>query len=87
MRKVRLNFYVKYIFTGILCTLLFTTATTGCSNNGVTTPETPEYYPDPFVTDRVVTVRIVMKEEDWNYCMENPLEEKYVTSTIGSRQT
>ncbi len=77
MIEIRNNFYVKYILTGILCSLLFTTFTTGCGNDA-TTPETPENYPDPFVTDRVVTVRIVMKEEDWNYCMENPLEEEYV---------
>lgn len=77
MKKIRNNFYVKYILAGILCPLLFTTFTTGCGNDA-TTPETPENYPDPFVTDRIVTVRIVMKEEDWNYCMENALEEEYV---------
>ncbi len=33
---------------------------------------------DAFVTDRVVEVRIVMAEEDWNSCLQNAKEENYV---------
>ncbi len=33
---------------------------------------------DAFVTDRVVEVRIVMAEEDWDSCLQNALEENYV---------
>jgi spore coat protein CotH len=33
---------------------------------------------DPFVTDRVVTVRIVMAEEDWTACQTDALAEEYV---------
>jgi spore coat protein CotH len=32
----------------------------------------------PFVTDRIATVRIVMEEKDWSFCMENAFEEEYV---------
>ena len=33
---------------------------------------------DAFVTDRVVEVRIVMAEEDWNSCLQDAEEENYV---------
>ena len=33
---------------------------------------------DPFVDDRVATVRLVMEEEDWSYCREHAFEERYV---------
>jgi hypothetical protein len=35
----------------------------------------PEF---PFVTDRIATVRLVMEEEDWTFCMEHAFEESYV---------
>ena len=34
--------------------------------------------PEPFITDRVVTVRIVMSEEDWTTCQLNAQAEQYV---------
>ena len=33
---------------------------------------------DPFVDDRVATVRIVMEEENWQFCLEHAFEERYV---------
>jgi hypothetical protein len=32
----------------------------------------------PFYTDRVATVRIVMEEEDWSFCLTHAFEEQYV---------
>jgi len=34
--------------------------------------------PEPFITDRVVEVRIVMSDEDWETCQLDALEEEYV---------
>ena len=36
----------------------------------------------PFYQDRVVTVRFVMPEEDWNYLKENASEEDYVKADM-----
>ncbi|MBW1766506.1 MAG: hypothetical protein JRJ65_05575, partial [Deltaproteobacteria bacterium] len=33
---------------------------------------------DAFITDRVVKIHIVMKEEDWIACQKNALTEQYV---------
>ena len=33
---------------------------------------------DAFITDRVVTVRVVMTEDDWTACQQNALAEEYV---------
>ena len=51
---------------------------TGC--DGGVTAEVPDENLEPFITDRVVTVRIVMKEEDWDYCKTNAEQEKYVVA-------
>jgi hypothetical protein len=32
----------------------------------------------PFDTSRVATVRILMKDKDWDFCMTHPFEEQYV---------
>ncbi len=36
----------------------------------------------PFYDDRVVTVRLVMAEEDWEYMQENAIEEQYVRADL-----
>ncbi|MBN1124009.1 MAG: CotH kinase family protein [Sedimentisphaerales bacterium] len=33
---------------------------------------------EPFITDRVITVRIVMAEKDWQWILSNPRAEQYV---------
>ena len=32
----------------------------------------------PFDTGRVATIRIVMQEKDWEFCMTHPFDEQYV---------
>jgi len=32
----------------------------------------------PFLQDRIATIRIVMDEEDWSFCLANAFEEQYV---------
>jgi len=36
----------------------------------------------PFYDDRVVTVRLVMDEDDWEYMQENAIEEQYVRADL-----
>ena len=33
---------------------------------------------DPFVDDRIATVRLVLTDETWQYCREHAFEERYV---------
>jgi len=59
-----------------LVVIVIATAMSGCARSASIGTHDPKV--DPFVTDRVATVRIVMEEEDWTYCREHAFEERYV---------
>lgn len=48
----------------------------GCTQTGVS--QTTDAQSDPFITDHVVEVRIVMPEETWQQTVDNALAEEYV---------
>ena len=50
---------IKLIFMQLLVISVLTTGAVGCAS------QVPSERLDPFITDRVVEVRIVMEEEDW----------------------
>ena len=62
------------ILMGLL--IVIAAGLTGCGT-GVS-GEVPTSDLEPFVTDRVVIVRIVMTDEDWATCQQNALAEQYV---------
>ena len=64
------------VFAGLLVIILLATAAIGC--DGQVSGLARSGNLDPFITDRVVTVRIVMDEEDWTACQQNALAEQYV---------
>ena len=45
---------------------------------GVTSGQVSSDDLEPFITDRVVEVQIIMSEEDWESCRLDALEEQYV---------
>jgi len=62
----------------LLVVIVITTCVSGCAGSASRGTHDPKI--DPFVTDRVATVRIVMEEEDWSYCREHAFEERYVSA-------
>ena len=61
---------------GLLAMVVLTMGIIGCgseTSEGISAEDM-----DVFITDRVVTVRIVMKEEDWTACQVNALARQYV---------
>jgi len=66
----------KVIFSGLLVLMLLSVSMVGCS--GQISTRVPSKKLDAFITDRVVDVRIVMKEGDWAFCQRNALAEQYV---------
>jgi spore coat protein CotH len=71
MKHLRTTGIVALILTALLAPAL-----AGCAYAGLTaaTPDDGA----PFYQDRVSTVRILMGEEDWAFCMEHPFAEQYV---------
>ena len=63
---------IKVIFVQLLVISVLTTGAVGCAS------QVPSGGLDPFITDRVVEVRIVMEEEDWTSCQVNAMAEEYV---------
>jgi spore coat protein CotH len=63
------------VFVGLLAMVVLAAGALGCGgvSGGIRTQGR-----DAFVTDRVVEVRIVMKDEDWTSCQVNALAEEYV---------
>ncbi len=59
-----------------LVVIVIAAGMSGCARSASRGTHDPKV--DPFVTDRVATVRIVMEEEDWTYCREHAFEERYV---------
>ena len=62
--------------TIILAFIIITTCISGCTGTALLDSADKDRY--PFYADRVATVRIVMEEEDWSYCMTDSFEERYV---------
>lgn len=61
---------------GLLIIVVIAAGLTGCGT-GVSSGISSRNL-DAFITDRVVTVRIVMTEDDWTACQQNALAEEYV---------
>ncbi len=59
-------------------------APSGASCVGWASGQASTSNPEPFITDRVVTVRIVMSEEDWTACQLNAQAEQYVRADFWS---
>ena len=59
---------------------IVTTAISGCGYQG--SGEASAEDTRPFYTDRVVTVRLVMDEADWEFTQDNALSEQYVKADL-----
>lgn len=75
VESVRLRKSSKVIVVGLLAMVVLATGVLGC---GGVSGRMPAQDQDAFITDRVVEVRIVMKDEDWTTCQQNALAEQYV---------
>ncbi len=78
--KNRGQYGVIYTVLACLLALIFTVSLAGCAQKS--TGESAAASTAPFYTDRVVTVRFVMTEEDWTYLQENAREEEYVKADM-----
>ena len=72
-KKGRVN---NVVFIGLLLVMVLTAGVVGCSPLELAQASTENS--DAFITDRVVEVRIVMKDEDWKACQDNAIAEQYV---------
>ncbi|MFC2072348.1 CotH kinase family protein [Chloroflexota bacterium] len=64
------------VCAGLVVSILLVAGGTGCARQASRQVLPAES--EPFITDRVVEVRIVMKEADWHNCQVNALKEQYV---------
>jgi len=64
------------VFIGLLLVMAMTVGVVGCSP--LELAQASSGNSDAFITDRVVEVRIVMKDEDWKACQDNAIAEQYV---------
>jgi spore coat protein CotH len=78
MNKKRLYQVSFLLLAGLLVLPLFT-GLTGC--DGQTSAQAKDDSA-PFYSDRVVTVRFVMPENDWEYMQENALQEQYTQADM-----
>ena len=76
MTKKRMWISSRVVFLGFLATIVLAVGGGGCA--GTSSVRRPSEGPSPFPDDRVPTVRIVMEEEDWDFCLTHPFEEQYV---------
>jgi len=60
----------------LLAVVIIGAGLTSCASSAAR--KTADKSMEPFTTDRVATVRIVMEEEDWSFCQTNAFEEQYV---------
>ena len=67
---------IKTTLSGLLVISVLTVSGAGCA--GQAPGQAPGDNTEPFVTDRVVTIRIVMTEDDWASCRANAAAEQYV---------
>lgn len=65
----------KTITAVFLVFVLATPVFSGCT--GAVSGRT---HTDPFYTDRIAEVRIIMEDDAWAFCMEHPFEEQYVAA-------
>jgi uncharacterized protein YceK len=66
----------KSILAIFLLFIVLATCVSGCA--GSLSRKTYDRNASPFDTNRVATVRIVMKEKDWESLRANAFEEQYV---------
>jgi len=66
----------KLIFSMLLIITLLLAIAAGCNRQSLAPASSEDL--TPFITDRVVTIRIVMEEEDWVNTQQNALAEQYV---------
>jgi len=64
------------LFAVLLVGIILITGVSGCTRSASRGVHDPTV--DPFVQDRVTTVRLVMPEENWAFCREHAFEEQYV---------
>lgn len=76
MNRERVRQITQTGLMGLLAILVLASGLSGCGRleRGQQSSESQS----PFVTDRVVTVRIVIKEQDWTALQQNALAEQYV---------
>jgi spore coat protein CotH len=67
---------IKIALTGLLVTVIVATSGVGCV--GQISEQASAESENPFITDRVVTVIIIMDEQDWDNCKQNAMAEQYV---------
>lgn len=67
---------IKAVLAAPITIIIIATGISGCASSA--SLGTGDKKVDPFVTDRVATVRLVMKEKDWSFCQTNAFEEQYV---------
>ena len=65
----------KFILVTLILLVVSTGGIAGCSYLSSVSGDDGSF---PFYKDRVATVRIVMEEEDWSFCLTNAFEEQYV---------
>jgi len=76
MNKSRMWKNSRLILVVVLVVAVLTAIGAGCSRGGIA-PASSDYL-DPFITDRIVTVRVTMEEQDWIASQTNVLAEEYV---------
>ena len=65
----------KFILVTLILLVVSTGGIAGCSYLSSVSGDDGSF---PFYKDDVATVRIVMEEEDWSFCLTNAFEEQYV---------
>ncbi len=66
----------KILFAALLIVVILVTGISGCTGSASRGVHDPNI--DPFVQDRIATVRLEMPEENWTFCREHAFEEQYV---------
>jgi spore coat protein CotH len=67
---------IKAVLAALITIIIMATVVPGCAGSVSRKAYDPRV--NPFTTDRVATVRLVMKEKDWSFCQTNAFEEQYV---------
>ena len=62
----------------LLILLTFTILVSGITGCGSLSSKEVQDSAFPFYKDRVATIRIIMEEEDWSFCLAEAFEEQYV---------
>jgi spore coat protein CotH len=67
---------IKAVLSLLLLLILIAACLPGCSTAMLKASSGRNAH--PFSTDHVATVRILMQEKDWDFCLTHPFEEQYV---------